>query len=283
MATDRNSRTRAFKSAAGSESSVKGLAPSASAAREPLGRDRAVTKAGAPPRPKSRTSASPAKPLFPSGESVQLPRNVVKEIERQIADPGRAKEIALALSIGSAAIDADAIEVAMEHLSWAKSQVPRIPSVREAFGVALYLSGDFAAAVTELQTYRRITGRTDQNHLIADCFRALGRDIDQIAELAESLIKDASAPIDRRTEAAIIWASAVADNQDVRGARAVLRRFADRTRIGDGEHYLRFRYLEADLAARDGAVDEARGIFEEVLALDGEWLDIADRIRELNS
>src|SRR5439155_466722 len=56
----------------------------------------------------------------------------------------------------------------------AKELAPRSGAVREVLGMALYRAGRFQEALRELQAYRRLTGRLDQNHLIADSHRALG-------------------------------------------------------------------------------------------------------------
>src|SRR5437879_5456383 len=52
----------------------------------------------------------------------------------------------------------------------AKSLAPRSGSVRELLGVALYRADQYRDALQELQAYRRMTGRLDQTHLIADSY-----------------------------------------------------------------------------------------------------------------
>jgi predicted Zn-dependent protease len=191
----------------------------------------------------------------------------------------RGRDVALALSVGSAAIDEGYLDVALEMLTWAKDEAPRIAAVREAYGVALYLTEDFAGALTELQAYRRLTGKVDQNHLVADCLRALGRDLDRVVDAAQELLADTTAPPDRRTEAAIVWAAALADAGDIGAGRSVLRRV---TRdAGDAEHDLRARYLAADLAARDADPAEARTLLESIASVDAEYLDVTDRLADL--
>lgn len=251
-------------------------------AREPIGRERAKRRGDAPPR-KVRTAPPPSKPALPTDEPPLLPRAVEKEIERTLGKGSKARDIALALSIGSAAIDEGRSDVAVEVLAWAKHEAPRIAPVREAYGVALYLHEDYAAALTELQAYRRITGRIDQNHVVADCLRALGRDLDQIAAAAESLIDDEQAPEDRRAEAVIVWSAALADAGDVGGGRAILRRFLERRRSGDAEHDLRARYLAADLAERARDVDETQRQLELIVAVDPTFLDAAARLEGLRT
>ncbi len=259
-----------------------GWQPSVGAAREPIGREQASRRKGTPPR-RTRDVTGPPRPDLPADEEPQLPRGIVKEIERAIGNPSRSRDIALALSIGSAAIDEERPDVAVEVLAWAKAEAPRISAIREAYGVALYHLDDYAAALTELQAYRRLTGRTDQNHVIADCFRGLGRAVDQVAEVAEALVRDDTATIDRRTEAAIVWAAAVADQGDPAGGRAVLRRFIDRNDIGEGEHALRLRYLAADLAERVGDTDDARQGFASIAAIDPDRFDVAHRLGALDN
>jgi predicted Zn-dependent protease len=218
---------------------------------------------------------------MPEGETPQLPRGVIREIERVLGRGGRADDVALALSIGSAAIDEDRPDVALEVLAWAKHQAPRIALIREAYGVALYLDGAFDPALKELQAYRRMSGRNDQNHLIADCLRALDRPVDRIVEAAQALIDDEDAPVDRRVEAVIVWASALADHGDLEAARALMRQFRRRVDPPDPEGRVRLAYVEADLAARHGDREAARRGFAEVVSVDGEYLDAQARLDAL--
>ena len=249
-------------------------------AREPIGRDRAA-KGAAPPRRPRPESVAPPRPNLPDDEEPQLPKRIRREIERLLGRGAKARDVALALSIGSAAIDEERIDVALEVLAWAKYEAPKLSSVREAYGVALYHDEQFAAALTELQAYRRLTGRNDQNHVIADSLRALGRDVDKVAEAAEELVADAQAPEDRRAEAVIVWAAALADGGDVGAGRAVLRRFLERPRSSDAEHDLRVRILAADLAERAGDDTELERQLELIVAVDPGFLDADERLAAL--
>lgn len=174
----------------------------------------------------------------------------------------RARDVALALSVGSDAIDAGRVDVALEALEWAKHVAPRVSAVREAYGVARYLDEDFSGALTELQAYRRMTGRVDQNHVIADCLRGLGRDRERIVALVEELLGDEQAPADRRAEGVIVWAGALIDEGQRPAARSLLRRHLSSPGGRDGTlgepHQLRVLVLAAELAERDGDDEEAR-------------------------
>ena len=255
------------------------LARTPGGAREPVGRDRAVRRHDAPPRSRRQGSAPP-RPELPVDEEPQLPRGVRKEIDRVVGGH-RAKEVALALSIGSVAIEEERVETAREMLAWAKDQAPRIAAIREAYGVALYLDGEYASALSELKAYRRMTSRVDQNHLIADCMRAVGRDLDLIVDTASSLVADRAEPDDRRVEAAIVWAAALAAHDDVAAGRAVLRRVLDEPRPSDDEPALRLHYFAAELAAREGDREEAGRHLQAVLAVEPEFLEAEERLRAL--
>jgi tetratricopeptide (TPR) repeat protein len=247
-------------------------------AKEPIGLDRAKQRGDAPARP-GRDRPAPPRPPLPDDEEPSLPRGVQREIERALGAGRKARDVTLALSIGAAAIDEDRPDIALQMLTWAKHEAPRVASVREAFGVALYLDEQYAAALTELQAYRRLTGKLDQNHLVADCYRALGRGLDRVAESAEALIADEDAPDDRRAEAVIVWAAALADEGDIGAGRAVIRRFLERRRAGDEPHDLRVRYLAADLAERQQDEAEAARQLELIASVEPAWLDVAERLR----
>lgn len=252
--------------------------------------EQAQRRGSVPGAQRLRSGTILPRPALPDDERPQLPRDVLREIERALGRGRRADDVALALSIGSAAIDADRLDVALEALAWAKQEASRIASIREAYGVALYLADRYDAALSELQAYRRLSGSNDQNHLIADALRALGRDNDQIAEVAEASIEDRRVPVDRRVEAIIVWASALADRGDVRGGRALLRRFVARSgadvassRGDDAEHELRLAYLVADLAERDGDLEVARRELTHIADADPDYLDVAERLERLGA
>lgn len=248
---------------------------------QPIGRDRATRSRQAPPRPSKPTvDAAPDRPALPDEEPM-LPRGVRKEIDRVLGPGPRARDVALCVSIASQALEEDRADIALEVLGWARHQAPRLGLVREAYGIALYQGERWAESLSELQAYRRLTGRTDQNHVIADCLRALDRGIDQIADAAQPLVEDAQAPEDRRAEAAIVWAAALADTGDLGAGRSVLRRFLERPRSGDAEHDLRVRYVAADLAEQAGDQDDARRHLRSIAAVAGGFLDVDERLDDL--
>jgi hypothetical protein len=225
------------------------------AARAPIGLERAGA-GGRPPRRRAASAVAPARPDLPWDEEPVLPHAVRKEIDRVLGPGSRARDVALALSYGAAAIDEGLVDEAVDALAWAKHGAPRVASVREAYGVALYLAERYGEALTELHAYRRMTGRNDQNHLIADSLRALDRGLDRVAAVARELVEDDQAPADRRAEATLVWAGATADAGQVRTARVLVRRALEGVADDGAEHVLRLRLFAAELAGRDGDAEE---------------------------
>lgn len=244
-------------------------------ARTPIGRERAETT-GRPPRRREASEPAPPRPELPWDDEPVLPRAVRKEIDRVIGPGPRARDVALALSVGAAAIDEGLVAPALEALTWAKHGAPRVASIREAYGVALYLAERYGEALTELQAYRRMSGRNDQNHLIADSLRALDRGLDRVAAVARELVEDPQAPADRRAEATLVWAGATADAGEVHTARVLVRRALDGARDDAAEHVLRLRLFAAELAGREGDVAERDTQLRAIAALDPAFLAEAD-------
>lgn len=249
--------------------------------RRPARRGGAGSGSSTPARPAHR-GATPTRPDLPVDEAPQLPRSVEREI-RSTAPRGQADDVALALSRGAAAIDEGLLETALEHLRWAKDMAPRSGAVREALGVALYLDEQWGPALSELRAYRRLTGRNDQNHLIADAQRALGRTVDEIERDVSPLVADRNAPTDRRIEALIVWMAALAEVTGPAAARSLGAEWSDRLLAvadGDDEAVSRLHYLLGDLAERDGDPD---GALERFSAVADGYLDVDDRRRALRA
>ena len=76
--------------------------------------------------------------------------------------------------MASRLIDEDP-ELAHAHALAASRSAGRIAIVRETLGITAYATGDFALALRELRTYRRISGKDDQIALMVDSERGIGR------------------------------------------------------------------------------------------------------------
>ncbi|MRG60802.1 hypothetical protein GE115_13135 [Agromyces sp. CFH 90414] len=84
-------------------------------------------------------------------------------------------------------------ERAHQHALAASRRAGRVAVVRETLALTAYETGDFALALRELRTYRRISGSNDQLPLMVDSERGVGRP-DRALELGRSVERDSLPP-----------------------------------------------------------------------------------------
>jgi tetratricopeptide (TPR) repeat protein len=181
---------------------------------------------------------------------------------------GRAAELLERGDSGAAVAEADK----------AKALAPRSASVREVLGLALYGQRRWREAMTELKAYRRLSGRADQNHVIADCLRALGKPHEAVPLAEEELRGKASN--EAKAEAVIVAASALADQGRFAEALAFLSRA--RTRGSVSEPYtLRLWYVRGDILEKAGRRAEAAEEFRKIMRHDATAFDAAERLAQL--
>jgi tetratricopeptide (TPR) repeat protein len=212
-----------------------------------------------------------------AGPDGRLPRPVVDEL-RTTARPGRADAAIKAFEDSLHLLDDDRVSAAVTAADAAKDHAPRSGAVRELLGIALYRAERFREALRELQAYRRITGRVDQNHLIADCHRALGAP-EKAVEPAREAVR---APIEEeaRAEAAIVGASALADLDRFDEALAMIRAFRTDERTAR-PFDLRLWYTAGDILERAGRPREAALEFARIVDHDASAFDASDRLARL--
>lgn len=242
---------------------------------------RSLTGKPPPKRPPKRASAAPTKPALPE-ERVDLPGPVFREIKRTVK-PGVLEDVANAVGAANLAVEEGDLDRAIELLEWAKSKAPRSAAIREGLGVAHYLAEDFDAVQRELHAYRRLSGRVDQNHLLADAARAQGR-LDRVAELVDEMVgalEQRTAPLDRTVEAVIVHAGALADQQRYEEALAVL----DRSPLPEGGatvSHARAWYAAGDIAERMGDREVASQYFRAASMVEDDFLDAEARAEALD-
>lgn len=110
----------------------------------------------------------------------RVARSQLKTLSKENAD-GVARHLAMVARL----IDTDPA-LAHAHAVSAARRAGRIAVVRETLAITAYSIGDFALALRELRTYRRISGRDDQLPLMVDSERGLGRP-DRALELGRSV------------------------------------------------------------------------------------------------
>jgi tetratricopeptide (TPR) repeat protein len=203
----------------------------------------------------------------------------VEEVQAA-ARKGRGPEAIAALTAALEALDRGRLAEAERAGASAKALAPRSASVREILGMALYRQERFREALRELQAYRRITGRADQNHLIADAHRALGSP-EKAAPLAQEALR-ARIPAEVRAEAVVVAAAALADMGRFEEALTLLRRFHTDPSAAR-PHDLRVWYVAGDVLDRAGRPREAAREFRRVVDHDPDAFDAAERLERLST
>lgn len=228
------------------------------------------------PKP-SRPRPLHGRPARPRPRPVSLPAELVEEV-RRVARRGQAERALASLGRAVELLGRGDARGAATEAARAKELAPRSAAVREVLGLALYSGGRYREALSEMQAYRRISGRPDQNHIIADCLRALGKP-ERAVPLAEEAL-GARIPLEHKAEAAIVAAAALRDQGRFEEALALLRRLPTREDVGR-EWVLRVWYVTADILERAGRVQEAARAFRKILRHDQAAFDVAERLAQL--
>ncbi|WP_210723995.1 hypothetical protein [Leifsonia sp. PS1209] len=111
-------------------------------------------------------------------------------------------------------------ELAHRHALSAARRAGRIAVVRETLAITAYATGDFALALRELRTYRRISGSNEQLPLMVDSERGVGRP-DRALELGRSVDRS-TLPNDVQVSLAIAMSGARLDLEQPDAALAEL-------------------------------------------------------------
>jgi tetratricopeptide (TPR) repeat protein len=203
---------------------------------------------------------------------------VVEDV-RATARVGRADDAVRLLEEAVTALSSGHPARASRAASQAKSLAPRSGAVREVLGIALYREERFREALSEFQAYRRMTGRVDQNHLIADCHRAVGAPEKAIQPVQEALRARVSEEV--RAEAAVVGGAALADLGRYDEALTLLRKFSTTPEVAR-PHDLRVWYVTGDVLERAGRRAEAAKEFRRIVRHDPGALDAAERLAALS-
>ncbi len=193
-------------------------------------------------------------------------------------DKSNAEAVARHLVMAAKLIDDDP-RLALAHARAARQRAGRIAVVRETAGVTAYHAGEWAEALSELRTARRMSGGSGLLAVMADCERGLGRP-ERAIELGRS--DEARALTgDEATELRIVVAGARMDLGEYDQAVVTLQTSElDPSRTGSAAARLFYAYADALVAA--GRTDEGLTWFLNAASadLDGET-DAEERAEEL--
>ncbi|WP_163506835.1 Replicase polyprotein 1ab [Fodinicola acaciae] len=201
-------------------------------------------------------------------------RHQLSSLSKQTADT-----VARHLVVAGQLIDTDPA-TALLHATAARASGGRIGVVREAVGLAAYFAGEWSTALTELRSFRRMTGSVEHFPEEADCERALGR-----PERAIKMLKAPEAAqldADGRIELLMVAAGARRDLDDVPAALAMLLTEAKRARPSRPSTP-RLWYAYADTLLAAGREEEARRWFALAAEADKDGeTDAAERLLVLD-
>jgi tetratricopeptide (TPR) repeat protein len=215
-------------------------------------------------------------------DPVHLSDEIVRELHSTVR-PGKGDILVKTFAEAAAAFAAEDYDEAIRLGEQSKHMALRAIAPRELLGLAFYRAGRWQEAVRELSTFRRLTASSDQNPVLADCYRALGKP-DKALALCDEIRPERVAPA-IAYEGAIVSAGALADMGRLDEAIARLEDLELSPQVAE-EHHLRAWYVLADLLERRGRFTQARTWFEAVAGADPDLTDAqerADRLEGLSS
>ena len=134
------------------------------------GRKPPPARGGAERRPATPRRVEPALPDDVTG--AELDRAVRAELSSLASL--NAQAVSRHLVMAGRLLDEDP-EAAHAHAVAARERAGRVAAVREAAGIAAYVTGRYAEALAELRAARRMSGDQSALPVMADCERGLGR------------------------------------------------------------------------------------------------------------
>lgn len=190
-----------------------------------------------------------------------------------------AEGVAKHLVMVAALLEADDLDGALAHAETAVRRAGRVPAAREALGLVAYRLGDYARALTEFRTVRRLSGSSHLLPLMVDCERGLGRPARALELLASPEAR--SLGPEEQLELLIVGSGIRRDMGQPQAAVLALQGRVDKAQ---GKPWAgRLWYAFADALLDAGREAEAREWFARaaVADQDGET-DAAERLDEID-
>lgn len=209
-----------------------------------------------------------------------------KELDRSVHQQLRtlskenAAGVAQHLVMVAVLLEADDLLGAEAHAETAVRRAGRVPAAREALGLVAYRRGDWARALSEFRTARRLSGSSHMLALMVDCERGLGRP-ERALDLATSPESKGLA-LEDRVELAIVVSGIRRDLGQHAASRVALEIPQLRSQARKPwSARLAYAYAEALLATNDR--DGAREWFVRAADLDDELqTDASERLAQLD-
>lgn len=216
-------------------------------------------------------------PTIPEGVTGHELDRAVRQQLRTLTKEN-AEGVAQHLVMVATYLAADDLDAAQAHAETAVRRAGRVGAAREALGMVAYRRGDFARALSEFRTARRLTGTHHLLPLMVDCERGLGRHARALELAASPEVADLADA--EKVELAIVVAGVRRDLGQEDAALVALQ-IPQLRRRGDA-HY-RLYYAYGDLLASRGEVAEAREWLARAATGDTEGeTDAVERVEELD-
>jgi tetratricopeptide (TPR) repeat protein len=209
------------------------------------------------------------------------PKPLDPEVAAELTDAlgsQRGARLTERLAQASEALDRERFQEARRIATAIAKEAPSVAAAHELVGLASYRLGKYKQAVAALQAAQDLHANPALLPVIADCQRAQGRWVAVDAVWGE--IKDASPSHDIMAEGRMVAAGALADQDELRAALAVMEPATKRPKAVRDFH-LRQWYVLADLYDRLGDPISARRWFTTILEFDDDFADVRDRLRSL--
>ncbi len=208
-----------------------------------------------------------------------------KELDRSVHQQLRtlskenAEGVAQHLVMAAALLEVDDLESAEAHAETAVRRAGRVPAAREALGLVAYRKGEWARALSEFRTARRLSGSSHMLALMVDCERGLGRP-ERALELAASPEAKTLA-IEDRVELAIVISGIRRDLGQLEAAQLALE--IPQLKAARKPWTARLSYAYAETLLAVGRDEDARKWFARSAEADDELeTDAAERLAELD-
>ncbi len=211
-----------------------------------------------------------------------IPEHITgRELDRDVAGQLKSLPEKLALRVARHLVAAGELmeadpKTAYQHTLAARARAGRLAIIREAVGEAAYAAGEFAEALSELKSARRMNGSSAYMAVMADCERALGRP-ERALTMIKNLKREGLDPA-LAAELTIVEAGARRDRGEIDAALRLLEKAPLMSR-SRADWVVRLRYAYADALHASGRVEEATEWFHRTAAIDADEItDALDRI-----
>ena len=187
--------------------------------------------------------------------------------------------VAQHLVMVAALLEAEDLDGALAHAETAVRRAGRVPAAREALGFVAYRMGDYARALTEFRTVRRLSGSSHLLPLMVDCERGLGRP----ARALELLGSPEARQLGQEEQVELLIVGSGIRRDMGQPQAAVLALQGQVNKVKNKPWAARVWYAYADALLEVDRTDDARAWFAKaaVADQDGET-DAIERVEELD-